>query len=89
MATFQSTAYLAVDIALMTQVLPSAESRAKDLGVLGIASSLPTLLAPGIGAFVLNLFLPNFGSGYTVLFLIATVLVILGAILVLPIKSVR
>lgn len=86
---FSFGAYLAVDIALMTQVLPRAESRATDLGVLNIASALPGLLAPGVGAFVINLFLPNFGSGYTVLFLIATVLVMLGAVLVQPIKSVR
>ncbi|MDQ2713442.1 MAG: MFS transporter [Chloroflexota bacterium] len=82
-------AYLAVDIALMTLVLPRAESRARDLGVLNIASALPSLFAPGVGAFVLNFFLPNFSAGYTVLFIIATVLVVLGAVLVQPIKSVR
>ena len=38
--------YLAVDFALITQVLPAALSRGKDLGVLNIANSLPQVLAP-------------------------------------------
>ncbi|UMG91458.1 MFS transporter [Nocardioides sp. TF02-7] len=34
-------AYTAVDFALITQVLPSADDRAKDLGVINIANALP------------------------------------------------
>ena len=43
-------AYSAVDFALLTQVLPAARDRGKDLGVLNIASSLPQVLAPVIAA---------------------------------------
>lgn len=45
--------YLAVDQALITQVLPAAADRAKDLGVINIANSAPQVLAPAIAAPVL------------------------------------
>ncbi|MFD0328630.1 MFS transporter [Streptacidiphilus monticola] len=38
--------YLAVDQALVTQVLPNAVDRARDLGVINIANSGPQVLAP-------------------------------------------
>ena len=38
--------YTAVDFALITEVLPAAVDRAKDLGVINIANSLPQVLAP-------------------------------------------
>ncbi len=38
--------YTAVDFALITQVLPAATERAKDLGVINIANTLPQVLAP-------------------------------------------
>lgn len=75
--------YQAVDTALMSEVLPSAKSFAKDLGVVNIAATLPQTLAPGIaGAIVL-------AAGYAALFPIAIVLAILGAFAVWPIKAVR
>ncbi len=37
-------AYLGVDIALITQVLPSANARGKDLGVINIANALPQVV---------------------------------------------
>src|SRR6202035_5252656 len=42
--------YLSVDAALVTQVLPSAAGRAKDLGLINIANSGPQVLAPAIAA---------------------------------------
>ena len=42
--------YLSVDAALVTQVLPSAGGRAKDLGLINIASSGPQVLAPALAA---------------------------------------
>ena len=42
--------YLAVDQALITQVLPTAEDRARDLGVINIANTMPQILAPVIAA---------------------------------------
>ena len=40
--------YTAVDFALITQVLPAAEERAKDLGVINIANALPPGARAGV-----------------------------------------
>ena len=69
----------------MSEVLPSKDDFAKDLGVLNIAATLPQTLAPGIaGAIIVA-----FGNTYTALFPIGIVIALLGAFAVLPIKSVR
>jgi MFS family permease len=77
-------AYTAVDFALITHVLPAANDRAKDLGVINIANTLPQVLAPVLAAGVLSLHL-----GYTALYTIAATVSILGSILVVRIKSVQ
>ncbi|MFD1947271.1 MFS transporter, partial [Nocardioides aestuarii] len=46
--------YTAVDFALITQVLPAAEERAKDLGVINIANALPQVLAPVCAGVILS-----------------------------------
>jgi len=74
--------YTAVDFAMITQVLPSAEDRAKDLGVINIANALPQVLAPGIAAIVLGL-----GAGYSTLYVLAAGVSVLGSVLVVNIKS--
>lgn len=75
--------FQAVDTALMSEVLPSAKSFAKDLGVVNIAATLPQTLAPGIaGAIVL-------AGGFIALFPVGIVLSILGAFAVWPIKAVK
>lgn len=76
-------AYTAVDFALITQVLPGAADRAKDLGVINIANALPQVLAPVLAAAVLGM-----GLGYPGLYLLAAGVSILGSILVRRIRSV-
>ena len=46
-------AFFSVDIALATQVLPSKDDTAKDLGVLNIANALPQSLAPAMAPAIL------------------------------------
>jgi MFS family permease len=75
--------FQAVDTALMSEVLPSAKSFAKDLGVVNIAATLPQTLAPGVAGAIVLIF------GYAGLFPVAIVLGILGALAVWPIKAVR
>jgi MFS family permease len=75
--------YTAVDFAMITQVLPGATDRAKDLGVINIANALPQVLAPGVAAGVLAL-----GLGYTGLYTLAAVGSILGSILVVQIEAI-
>jgi MFS family permease len=77
-------AYLGVDIALITQLLPSANARGKDLGIINIANAFPQIVGSTIAALVINAF-----HSYTILFVLAAVLTSLGAVLVQRIKSVR
>ncbi len=74
--------YTAVDFAMITQVLPSADDRAKDLGVINIANALPQVLAPVVAAGVLGLDL-----GYSTLYVLAACFSVLGSVLVVNIKS--
>ena len=75
--------YLAVDQALVTQVLPTAVDRGRDLGVINIANSAPQVLAP-----VIALPLVKGASGYTGLYLATAVITLLSAVLVTRIRSV-
>jgi MFS family permease len=75
--------YLAVDQALVTQVLPTAADRAKDLGVINIANSGPQVLAPAIAApIVADL------GGYFGLYLATALVTLLAAVLVHRIRGV-
>ena len=74
--------YTAVDFAMITQVLPAALDRAKDLGVINIANALPQVLAPAVAAVVLSLDL-----GYSGLYLIAAAVSVVGSVLVRNIRS--
>jgi MFS family permease len=75
--------YLSVDQALITQVLPTAQDRAKDLGIINIASSAPQVLGPAL-AFPIVAYL----GGYSSLYLAVAAVTILGSVLVTRIKSV-
>ncbi len=77
-------AYQSVDTALMSEVLPSQNDFAKDLGVLNIAATLPQTIAPGLAGLIVVSF-----DSYAALFPIAIVLALAGAVAVLPIKAVR
>lgn len=77
-------AYMSVDQALVTAVLPDALSRAKDLGIMNVGSVGPQALAP-LGA---SLIIGSLG-GYPVLFGTAGVTTVLGALMVYRIRSVR
>ena len=74
--------YLSVDAALVTQVLPSAQGRAKDLGLINIANSGPQVLAPAVAAPLVSL------GGYTSLYLTVAVVVVTGSTAVQRIRSV-
>ncbi|HEV2781102.1 MAG TPA: MFS transporter [Actinophytocola sp.] len=76
--------YTSVDFALLTEVLPKAVDRAKDLGVINIADTLPQVLAPAIAAPIVT----HLG-GYPVLYTVSAALGVAGAVLVYRIRSVR
>ncbi|TQS45007.1 MFS transporter [Cryptosporangium phraense] len=80
--------YAAVDQALITQVLPRAEDRGKDLGVINIANNLPYVFAGALGGATLALFGRD-DLGYPVLYALSLVTAVIAALTVQPIKSVR
>lgn len=78
-------AYMAVDMALMVDVLPSQGDAGKDLGVLNVATNIPQALSPLIAASLLG----AFGGNYAVIFVFAIIMVFASSFFVLPIKSVK
>jgi len=75
--------YLSVDAALVTQVLPSAAGRAKDLGIINIANSGPQVLAPAVASPLVSQL-----GGYRSLYLSVAVITVLGSLFVQRIRSV-
>ncbi|SMD22884.1 MFS transporter [Kibdelosporangium aridum] len=76
--------YLAVDNALITQVLPSDADRARDLGLVNIANTAPQAIAPALAGVVITSL-----GGYTPLYLLAGACGLVGAALIQPVRSVR
>jgi MFS family permease len=76
-------AFLAVDGALMVEVLPAAGSEARDLGVLSIANSAPVVLGPVVAAITVTV------AGYRPLFVVSGVLAAAGAVCIARIRRVR
>ncbi len=78
-------AYAAVDLALVTDVLPDPDNVGKDMGVFNIASTLPQTVAPALAPAILAI-----GSGsYSVLYAVAGVAALLSAVAILPVRKVR
>ncbi|MEU7749593.1 MFS transporter [Nonomuraea sp. NPDC049158] len=75
--------YIAVDQALLTEVLPSNDDRAKDMGILNIANTGPQILAPIISGLVVT------AIGYRGVFVIAIALAVVSALVLLPLRRVR
>ncbi|WP_223622410.1 MFS transporter [Microbacterium sp. EST19A] len=76
-------AYISVDQALMTLVLPDSGQAGKDLGVLNIAQAGGQALAPALASVVIALW------GYPGLWVFAGAMAVIGGFAILPIKSVR
>ena len=77
--------YMAVDLALVADVLPDAADSARDLGLFNIANALPYALAPAIAPAILAVS----GDSYAVLYAVAGTCALLAAAAVVPIRSVR
>lgn len=77
--------YVAVDLALVADVLPDKDNNAKDLGVLNIAGALPYSVAPAIAPVILVIG----GGSYSVLYAFAGVCAVIGGVAILPVTRVR
>lgn len=76
--------YFSVDAALMSEVLPSDSSRGKDLGILNMANTGGQILAPAVSSLVIGI-----GFGFVPVFVVACALAVVGALAIVPIRSVR
>jgi hypothetical protein len=75
-----------VNLALVTEVLPDREHHAaKDLGLLNITNTLPQVIAPLAAPVILAASQGDF----TLLFLVAGAVPMVGAALLTPLKGVR
>ena len=77
--------YYAVDIALVSQLLPSQKDAGKDLGVINLANTVPQALAPMLALW----FLGPSHVNYHALYLVAAGLAMAGGLAILPIRGVR
>lgn len=76
--------FYAVDLALITDVLPSDQDNAKDLGVVNIAQALPQSLVPAAAPGVIAV-----TGGYSGFFITGAVIGLLGIFSVSRIRGVR
>ena len=81
--------YLAVDLALVVDVLPDKRNAAKDLGVFNIAGALPFSVAPAIAPAILVIGSGSGSGSYGVLYAVAGLCAIIGAFAILPVRRVR
>lgn len=77
--------YVAVELALVVDVLPDKKNAAKDLGVFNFAGAVPFSLAPAFAPAILAVG----GGSYGVLYAVAGVCAVLGALAILPVRQVR
>jgi MFS family permease len=77
--------YFAVDLALVTEVLPDRQrDAAKDLGILNVTNALPQSVAPLLGPAILALG----GGNYAWLFVAAGAIALAGSLAILPLRRV-
>ena len=78
-------AYMTVNQAVVTRVLPDADNRATDLGLTNIGVLVPSAVAPLIASAVVT----SGGSGYPLLFLITGLTAAAGGVTAYLVRSVR
>ncbi|MEV8376055.1 MFS transporter [Kribbella sp. NPDC056861] len=82
--------YFAVDIALVTQLLPDPANPAKDLGIMNLANNLPSSVVPALAPAILAIGASAASpQNFPLLFVCGAVAGLLGAALIIPIAKVR
>lgn len=82
--------YLAVDLALVAEVLPDKSGgTAKGIGIISLANNIPQSLAPAVAPLFLAIGAAGVVKNYGALFWAAAIFALLGALAALPIKGVK
>ena len=76
--------YYAVDQVLITRVLPNMDNPARDLGILNIANAAPQVLGPLVAGFLVSVL-----GSYQSLYYLMIIPVVLGAVTIRFIRTVR
>jgi MFS family permease len=82
-------AYTSVDWALSIDALPSLEEAGKDLGLWNASATLPAIIAPLLGSFIINI-AGGYGQtalGYRLVFMVATAFLVVAALCVLFVRE--
>ena len=84
-------AYVSVDWALVADVLPSHKHYARDMGVWNISLSLPQVIAPIIGGFLIDYFTRTGNPilGFQLLFAMSIAYCLIGTVTVRFIRGVK
>jgi MFS family permease len=75
--------YFAVDLAVMSLVLPHKQSEGRDFAILNVATGLPQLVAPVVAGALIS------ALGYSSLFLFSAVFAVAAGALAMRIRSIR
>lgn len=78
-------AFLANDLALQTQMLSSRRDNGKDMGIFTMASLFPQVLVP----VVIGGLLAILSKDYLVAFVVSAIIVVVGSLVIIPVRSVR
>ena len=82
--------YVSVELAVVAEVVIDPTTAARDFGVSNIGNTLPQTLVPAIAPIALAVpLLSSGGDNFTALFLLGSLLTLLGAVLILPVKAFR
>ncbi|MGN8027656.1 MFS transporter [Microbacterium sp. 22242] len=82
--------YMAVDLALVSEILPDRHNIAKDMGIMGLASTLPASIVPAVAPVLLAIGASAaHPQNFPALFLTGAVAGLIGAALILPIRGAK
>lgn len=83
--------YVSVELVIVAEVVTDPTTAARDFGVSNIGNTLPQTLVPVIAPIALAVPMLGGGSGenFAALFLLGSVLTLVGAVLILPIRAFR
>jgi MFS family permease len=76
--------YFAVDLAVMSLVLPDKQNEGRDFGILAVATGLPQILSAALAGALITWF-----GGYVALFVFGSVCAVVAGVVIMGIRSVR